>query len=142
MEIEYLKQLMQLFDQSSATELSIEEEGTKVHISRQPAQQTVHMVAAPAAPVHAPQPVQQQQQPPIAHTPNAEVIPPAPAANLHIIHSPIVGTFYRASAPEAPPFVKVGDKVNVGSPLCIVEAMKLMNEIESDVAGTVVRCLV
>jgi acetyl-CoA carboxylase biotin carboxyl carrier protein len=142
MEIEYLKQLMQLFDQSTATELSIEEEGTKVHLSRQPAQQTVQMVATAPAPVHIPQNVHLNQAAQIAHTPNAEVIPPAPAANLHIIHSPIVGTFYRASAPEAPPFVKVGDKVSVGSPLCIVEAMKLMNEIESDVSGTVVRCLV
>lgn len=142
MDIEYLKQLMQLFDQSTATELSIEEEGTKVHLSRQPAQQTVHMVAAP--PVSTPVMHQAPVAPtaPVAHTPNAEVVPPAPAANLHIIHSPIVGTFYRAPSPEAPPFVKVGDKVNAGSPLCIVEAMKLMNEIESDVSGTVVRCLV
>ncbi len=144
MDIEYLKQLVQLFDQSTATELSVEEEGTKVFLSRQPAQQTVQMVAAPqqVAPQFvqpSPQPLQANQT--AAPTPPVAAAEPAPAANLHIIHSPIVGTFYRAPSPEAPPFVKVGDKVQTGAPLCIVEAMKLMNEIESDVSGTIVRCL-
>ncbi|QEE29242.1 acetyl-CoA carboxylase biotin carboxyl carrier protein [Terriglobus albidus] len=63
----------------------------------------------------------------------------APAENVHEVKSPIVGTFYESSAPGAAPFVKVGDQVEVGQVLCIVEAMKLMNEIESDVAGEVVR---
>jgi len=65
-----------------------------------------------------------------------------PAENLHTVHSPIVGTFYESPSPGSPPFVKVGDLVEVGQLLCIVEAMKLMNEIESDVAGEVVKKLV
>ena len=64
---------------------------------------------------------------------------PAPEENLHIVKSPIVGTFYEAPSPGAPPFVKVGDTVEVGQVLCIVEAMKLLNEIESDVAGEIVK---
>jgi acetyl-CoA carboxylase biotin carboxyl carrier protein len=68
--------------------------------------------------------------------------PEPPAAGLHTVKSPIVGTFYAAPAPDAPPFVKVGDAVTRGQVLCIVEAMKLMNEIEADQAGEIVRCLV
>jgi len=64
---------------------------------------------------------------------------PAPTEELHIVKSPIVGTFYEAPSPGAPPFVKVGDVVEVGQVLCIVEAMKLLNEIESDVAGEIVK---
>jgi acetyl-CoA carboxylase biotin carboxyl carrier protein len=66
---------------------------------------------------------------------------PAPEENLHIVKSPIVGTFYEAPSPGAPPFVKVGDAVELGQVLCIVEAMKLLNEIESDVAGEIVKKL-
>jgi acetyl-CoA carboxylase biotin carboxyl carrier protein len=64
-----------------------------------------------------------------------------PAEELHIIKSPIVGTFYSASSPDAAPFVKVGDEIQVGQVVCIIEAMKLMNEIEADVKGEVVRVL-
>jgi acetyl-CoA carboxylase biotin carboxyl carrier protein len=67
--------------------------------------------------------------------------PPVPEENLHIVKSPIVGTLYEAPSPGAPPFVKVGDMVEVGQVLCIVEAMKLLNEIESDVAGEIVKKL-
>jgi acetyl-CoA carboxylase biotin carboxyl carrier protein len=68
--------------------------------------------------------------------------PPAPAEEFHIIKSPIVGTFYAASGPDAPPFVKVGDEIQVGQVVCIIEAMKLMNEIDADVKGELVRILV
>jgi acetyl-CoA carboxylase biotin carboxyl carrier protein len=67
---------------------------------------------------------------------------PAPSANIHEVRSPIVGTFYRAPAPDAAPFVQVGSEVQAGNVLCIIEAMKLMNEIESDSAGKVVKVLV
>ncbi len=79
-----------------------------------------------------------------AATPNAPAMP-APAASaedVHIVKSPIVGTFYESPRPGAPPFVKVGDHVEPGQPLCIVEAMKLMNEIESDAAGEIVKIYV
>jgi acetyl-CoA carboxylase biotin carboxyl carrier protein len=99
------------------------------------------MVAAPthaaAAPAHLAAP------PPVAEV--APAPPSAPAedeAGWLIVKSPIVGTFYGAPSPGAPPFVKVGDTVTVGQMLCIVEAMKLMNEIESDHAGTIVKCYV
>ncbi len=75
-----------------------------------------------------------------ASAPPAEAA--APATDLHIVKSPIVGTFYECPAPGAPPFVKVGDMVEAGQVLCIIEAMKLMNEIESDVAGEIVQKLV
>jgi acetyl-CoA carboxylase biotin carboxyl carrier protein len=70
------------------------------------------------------------------------VAPPEPAEQLHIVKSPIVGTFYESPSPGSPPFVKVGDKLEVGQVLCIVEAMKLMNEIECDMAGELVKKLV
>jgi acetyl-CoA carboxylase biotin carboxyl carrier protein len=72
----------------------------------------------------------------------APPVPPEPEEHLHIVRSPIVGTFYEAPSPGAPPFVKAGDEVEVGQVLCIVEAMKLMNEIECDVAGEIVKKLV
>lgn len=68
--------------------------------------------------------------------------PPAPSPGLHLVHSPMVGTFYRAPSPEAPPFVEVGDTVRAGQTLCILEAMKLMNELQSEVSGTVRAVLV
>jgi acetyl-CoA carboxylase biotin carboxyl carrier protein len=73
-----------------------------------------------------------------AHAPVSEAAP-SPDAGLHEVKSPIVGTFYESPAPGAPPFVQIGDQVEVGQVLCIVEAMKLMNEIESDVAGEIVK---
>jgi acetyl-CoA carboxylase biotin carboxyl carrier protein len=77
---------------------------------------------------------------PTSAAPAAQV--PAPGEGLHMVRSPIVGTFFEAPSPGAPPFVKVGDSVEVGQILCIVEAMKLMNEIESDAAGEIVKRLV
>ncbi len=143
MDLNYLKKLMKIFDDSSATELSIEEEGTTIALSKHspesmmpqmPAAYHVPM-AAPAAPAAAP----------AAPAPVADATP-APAAEPaqggsggHEVLSPIVGTFYRAPSPDADPFVQVGQHVSAGDTLCIVEAMKLMNEIESDVSGTVIK---
>jgi acetyl-CoA carboxylase biotin carboxyl carrier protein len=79
---------------------------------------------------------------PSAVAPASSSAPAAPEENLHELKSPIVGTFYESPSPGAPPFVKVGDQVEVGQVLCIVEAMKLMNEIESDVAGEIVKRIV
>jgi acetyl-CoA carboxylase biotin carboxyl carrier protein len=78
-------------------------------------------------------------QPPV---PPAQEIAPPPQEKLHTVRSPIVGTFYESPSPGSPPFIKPGDQITVGQVLCIVEAMKLMNEIESDVAGEVVKKLV
>ncbi len=83
----------------------------------------------------------------VAQAPVPAALPPAaaaadPYAGMHLVKSPIVGTFYAAPSPDADPFVQVGDKVSVGKVLCIVEAMKLMNEIESDAAGEIVKVFV
>ncbi|MBN9401151.1 MAG: acetyl-CoA carboxylase biotin carboxyl carrier protein ['Candidatus Kapabacteria' thiocyanatum] len=140
MDLNYLRRLLKIFDDSTVTELEIEEEGIKIQMSKQ-----VAAVAA-AQPAYQVMPV-----PAAAPAPAAPAVPapsaPAPAAPSadeggQTINSPIVGTFYRAPAPDADPFVQVGSHVNVGDPLCIVEAMKLMNEIESEVSGTIVKILV
>ena len=88
------------------------------------------VAAAPPAPVSEPS------------VPPAPVTPAESAEGLHVVKSPIVGTFYASSSPDAPPFAKVGDVVRVGQVLCIIEAMKLMNELESEVAGEIVRVYV
>jgi len=100
----------------------------------------------PAAPTPAPAPsrrVHASEPAPASETvTRAPAAPPPPAENLHNVKSPIVGTFYSAPAPDAPPFVKVGDTVKRGQVLCIIEAMKLMNEIEADQPGEIVRVFV
>ena len=138
MDLNYLKKLLKIFDDSTLTELEVEEEGLNLKISRHTNSGSAPMVsympmqsshhAAPAAPA-APAPAA-----------SAEAPAARPASkSTHTILSPIVGTFYRAPAPDADSFCKVGDHVSVGQTLCIVEAMKLMNEIESDMNGTVVK---
>lgn len=143
MDLNYLRRLLRIFDESSATELTIEEEGI-----------TLSMAKGGAQPLGMMQPmygVPQQMAPmpaaaPAAPAATAAPAPAAPATSAddanHKVLSPIVGTFYRAPSPDADAFVQVGQHVNVGDTLCIVEAMKLMNEIESDVAGTIVKILV
>lgn len=133
---EEICELIQLVGSSGVANVEVEHAGSRVRIEGR----TQQVVAAPAIPSVAaaaptPQPV-----------PGASAAPePEPAApeeeNLHPVSSPIVGTFYRAPNPDADPYVKVGDFVERGQTLCIVEAMKLMNEIEADVSGTVVKVL-
>ncbi len=96
------------------------EQGTPTHLE----QATAHPIAAPPTAMEAP-------------VPGRAEVALHPPENLHIIRSPIVGTFYASSSPDAPPYVKVGDKIQKGQVLCIIEAMKLMNEIEAEVAGEV-----
>ena len=139
MDLNYLRRLLRIFDESSASELSIEEEGMSVHMSKPSAQAPVMMpgyaMPAPAAaPAAAPTaaPAEPASAPAVA----------AVADSGHTVTSPIVGTFYRAPSPDADAFVQVGQHVKAGDTLCIVEAMKLMNEIESDVTGTVIKILV
>jgi acetyl-CoA carboxylase biotin carboxyl carrier protein len=108
-----------------------------VRLRRQPAGQLLHATAAPVPAPHSHDPVHARTAtPPAPGAPEA-----SPAENLHVVKSPIVGTFYAAPSPDSPPFVKPGDSVKRGQILCIVEAMKLMNEIEADEAGEVVRQL-
>ena len=127
MDIRKIKKLIELLEESGIAELEIKEGEESVRISRQ---SSTPMVAPPQ-----PMPM----APPVAAVPAAETsAPSAPAEpSGHKILSPMVGTFYSAPSPTAGPFVSVGQKVNVGDTLCIIEAMKMMNQIEADKAGTV-----
>jgi len=127
MDIRKIKKLIELVEESGITELEISEGEESVRISR-----TSNVVAAPAA---APVALAAAPVAAIAAAPVAAA--PAAVTGHHVL-SPMVGSFYRASSPEAKPFVEVGSKVNVGDTLCIVEAMKMMNQIEADKAGTVI----
>lgn len=139
MDIRKIKKLIELVEESGITELEVSEEEGTVRISR-------------AAPVATPAPVQYVAAPqapaapaPATAAPVAPVSTPAPAAadiSGHAVLSPMVGTFYRSPSPDAPPFVEVGKTVKVGDSLCIVEAMKMMNRIESDKAGVIKAILV
>ncbi len=134
MDINKIKQLIKLVEKSEIADFSIQEGDLKIKISKNSRNQVVTSIPA-VSPAPAAEAVQAA---------NAELQPAAGklADNLYEIKSPIVGTFYRAPAPDADSYVQVGDQVSEGSVLCIVEAMKLMNEIESDVSGKVVKILV
>ncbi len=137
MDIRKIKKLIELVEESGISELEISEGEESVRISRAaPAASYPVMQQACAAPIA-------QPQAPAAAAPAA-----APAAEAkaeisgHIVRSPMVGTFYRTPSPDAKAFVEVGQKVNVGDTLCIVEAMKMMNQIEADKAGVVKAILI
>jgi len=129
-----LKELIEFLIEKDISEFELERGDVKVKIRR-----GVHPAPSPQfVPIAAsPMPVLQGTASSVAEAESAPVPAVAPE-NLHIVKSPIVGTFYESPSPGAPPFVKAGDTVEVGQILCIVEAMKLMNEIECDVAGEVV----
>jgi acetyl-CoA carboxylase biotin carboxyl carrier protein len=140
-----LKELIEFLIEKDIAEFELERGDVKVHIKRgapasAPAEtRYVHLAtAAPAAPAAV------ETSAAVPAPPSAPAPKPAPAeeSGLHEVKSPIVGTFYEAPSPGAPPFVKAGDTVQAGQVLCIIEAMKLMNEIESDVAGEIVKRLV
>jgi acetyl-CoA carboxylase biotin carboxyl carrier protein len=135
MDLRKLKTLIDLVQQSGIAELEITEGEERVRISRGlPGQQ-------PAAPVQA-YTIPSAPMPAAAGAPAAEGDAPAPAPEGHVLRSPMVGTFYRSSAPGAKPFVEIGQAVKAGDTLCIVEAMKLLNEIEADQDGVVKAVLV
>ena len=133
MDIRKVKKLIELLEESNVQEIEIKEGEESVRISR--GGNTVQMVAAPAA---APAPVAAAVAAPAAAP--APVESAAPAG--HAVCSPMVGTFYQSSSPETPPFIKVGQSINKGDVVCIVEAMKMMNQIEADQSGVVQAILV
>ncbi len=138
MDLRKLKTLIELVENSGIAELEIEEGEERVRITRAVAAgtQSVLLAAPPPPPIHVPAGGAPAGAPAAIPEP-----PPAEPAG-HLVKSPMVGTFYRAASPGAKPFVEVGDTVAVGDPLCIIEAMKLMNEIESDQVGVVKEILV
>jgi acetyl-CoA carboxylase biotin carboxyl carrier protein len=132
-----LKELIEFLIEKDIAEFELERGDVKVKIKRAGEHTVVYShgeVPRPAGGA-VPEPRQTSGEVAPATPPKA----PEPAEDLHIVKSPIVGTLYEAPSPGAPPFVKVGDTVEVGQVLCIVEAMKLLNEIESDVAGEIVK---
>jgi acetyl-CoA carboxylase biotin carboxyl carrier protein len=141
MDLNYVKKLIKLVSESGVDELEIEEEGKTVRIVKR------HSSSAAARPlaVTSPGPEISIAAPGAPSAVTGSPLSPAaavPEKKYHEIKSPIVGTFYRAPAPDAAPFVQVGTEVEAGTVLCIVEAMKLMNEIEADAAGKIVKILV
>lgn len=139
MDLNLIKKLVKIVDTSEVTDLEVEENGLRIKVAKkiraaktfdQPqvilsqAPSVPETVAAPAPSGESTEKVPEQQE------------------NLHEIKSPIVGTFYRSPAPDADPYIQIGDTISAGSVLCIIEAMKLMNEIESDVNGKIVKILV
>lgn len=140
MDLRKLKTLIDLVSESNISELEITEADGKVRIVKSGGQAA--MVAAPAmVPMAAP--VAPQPAAPAAAAPSSAPAAPAaePQPTGHVVKSPMVGTFYRASSPGAKPFVELGQQVKEGDPLCIIEAMKIMNEIEADKSGTVTQIL-
>jgi acetyl-CoA carboxylase biotin carboxyl carrier protein len=138
-----LKELIDFLIEKDISEFELERGDVKVRIKRgtdSAAPLIAHAMPMASVPVAAPVPV--SAAPPVpAAAPPQPAAPKAAEEDLHQVKSPIVGTFYEAPGPGAPPFVKPGDQVAAGQVLCIIEAMKLMNEIESDVSGEVVKAL-
>ena len=140
-----IKELIKLVDQTSVQELEIESEGTRLSIKKPCAAEVINLQTAPQAFMPAP-----QQTLPQAFQPAATSQPAAAsvdntaadtASSLHKIVSPMVGTFYRSPSPEASAFVSSGDKVDEKTTVCIIEAMKLMNELEAEIKGEIVEVL-
>jgi acetyl-CoA carboxylase biotin carboxyl carrier protein len=142
MEYKHIQELIKTINKSNISELSIEEGDFKITIKQEFSGHAHYLPMAPQ-PVQT-APVQQQMAP--ANPPAAPVADkpaPAPAAhsNLITIKSPMIGTFYRSPSPDKPIFVNVGDEIKAGQVLCIIEAMKLFNEIESEVSGRLVKVI-
>jgi acetyl-CoA carboxylase biotin carboxyl carrier protein len=145
LDLKELKEILQILEEKEITEFELEEEGMKLRI-RKAAASGNHSGPTTVLPLHVPAvlpsaaavtPVPAAAPAPV---PSAAAEPPAAEdAGNRLVKSPIVGTFYRSPDPNSPPFVNVGDRVRVGQVLCIIEAMKLMNEIEAEVAGEVLK---
>jgi acetyl-CoA carboxylase biotin carboxyl carrier protein len=140
MDITLLKKLIKVVETSNITEFSVQEGDLKVRISKN---SKSAQIISPSANYQMPVVSSKVESAANEQTKTEAAKPAAEASeNMHEIKSPIVGTFYRAPAPDADPYIQVGDSISEGNVLCIVEAMKLMNEIESDTSGKIVKILV
>ncbi|MCM5529118.1 acetyl-CoA carboxylase biotin carboxyl carrier protein [Parasegetibacter sp. NRK P23] len=145
MDFKQIQELIKIVNKSNIGELTIEQQEFKITIKQkeEPVQQMIAapqaMYAAPVAQAPAPAPAAPAPQ---AGAPAAPVAAEPKADNLLTIKSPMIGTFYRSPSPDKPSFVQVGDEVAAGKVVCIIEAMKLFNEIESEVKGRIVKILV
>jgi len=133
MDIRKIKKLIELLEESGIAEIEIKEGEEAVRISRMPAAVVAqpppltHLTSVPTIPA----------APAVAEVAAAASAAPAPKASEHVITAPMVGTFYGSPSPGAKPFVEIGDEITVGQVLCIIEAMKMMNQIEADRAGRI-----
>ncbi len=140
MDLRKIKKLIELIDETGVNEIEIHEGEESVRVSKGNNQPQMQHISVPATQMVTPNTV---AAPPL-HIPAPAQAETAPATEIsgHQVKSPMVGTLYRQSAPDKPPLVEVGQKVEIGDTLCIVEAMKMFNEIESDKAGVIQACLV
>lgn len=142
MDLEELEKILELMDSNKLVELEYEEEGKKIRLKREdgsaPAPVAVPMPAAPVAPIQAAPPV----APTAPATPSAAATPSSLPANCVEFTAPLVGTFYRAPRPDAEEFANVGDEITADKVICIIEAMKMMNEIKAEMNGTIREILV
>ncbi len=144
MDIRKIKKLIELLETSGIAEIEIKEGEDSVRISRHPlggAPMVVSPQALWTAPAYGPQPAMPAPSPAPAAQPAAPAVEPE-AIKGHVLRAPMVGTFYRSAAPGSKPFVEIGQPVNIGDPVCIIEAMKMFNQIDADHAGTIARILV
>lgn len=146
MDLKQIKELISLINDSQIGELLIEKEDFRIRIRHQNFQKKATVIAGSAVPsaavqaTHAPA---ESPEKPTSKQPQEEAASESiDTENLITVRSPMIGTFYRASSPDKPPYAKVGDSVDKGDVLCIIEAMKLFNEIESEYSGTIVKVLV
>ncbi len=139
MEFKQIQELLKAVNKSTISELSIKDGDFEITI-KQATTEALAMPVAQYAPIAAP--MAAPAAAPVVAAPAPAAAAATPSANEKVIKSPMIGTFYRSSAPDKPPFVGVGDDIKAGDVVCIIEAMKLFNEIESEVSGKIVKVLV
>jgi len=145
MNIKEIEALIKFVQKTGVSEVSIEQKDLKITIKTHPSVQQVIQAALPIAPaVMQPSMATPAVSPvPVSSAAETPLKPKAPDQSKYItIKSPMIGTFYRSSSPDKPAFVNVGDEIKTGQPICIIEAMKLFNEIESEVSGKIVKVMV
>lgn len=142
--IQEIRELIKLIDQADIEEFVFEHEGSKIELKKNVNSPQIQHILPVAPAVQTPTaPTAPMNNETVAAAPQAEAPAQAePATNLHTVTSPMVGTFYQSSTPDNPPYVQVGSEVNEDTIVCIVEAMKLFNEIEAEVEGQIVEVLV
>lgn len=140
MDLKQIQELVKLINKTNIGEITIEEEGVKITV-KQKKDPVQHIIAGTAAPAYAAAPVSAAPAPATASPVEAKPAE-SKADNLVIIKSPMIGTFYRQAGPSKPILASVGDEVTIGKVVCIIEAMKLFNEIESEVKGKIVKILI
>ena len=141
MKAKELQELLDFIAKSGLNKVNIETEEFKISVQRDPNTKQIVSMAAPAA-AAAPAPVAAPAAAPVPTAASAPAAAEAPASNTKALKAPMIGTFYRSSGPDSPAFVQVGDMVEKGQVICIIEAMKLFNEIEAEESGRIVKALV